>query len=67
MSSSVMSFQQKMNLLKKDIALRKERATRFCSPTLYKEFTPDCVIIWKSIYNDENYLKTECAKKKIEL
>jgi hypothetical protein len=64
---SVASIQQKINLIKKDLYLRKHRAMHFCSPNIHNDFTPSCEIIWKSIYNDESYLKAKCSEKKIEL
>ena len=66
-TTTVVSFQQKINLLKKDLDSRKHRAMHFCSPNIHNDFTPSCEIIWKSIYNDKNFLKAKCSEKKIEL
>lgn len=52
----------KMNLLHIDLEKRKYRAMTYCNPNLSKEFSPQCVIIWKSIKHDEQKFKNNFNK-----
>jgi len=56
-TDTVSKSAEKIKFLKKDLDTRKYRAMTFCNPNLSKEFSPQCVIIWKSIENHEKYFK----------
>ncbi len=47
---------EKIKILERDLEKRKYRAMTFCNPNLAKEFSPQCVIIWKSIGKSKEYL-----------
>lgn len=55
---------EKIKILERDLEKRKYRAMTFCNPSLAKEFSPHCVIIWKSIEKNEEYLNK--IKKEIK-
>ena len=48
---------EKNKILERDLDKRKYRAMTFCNPNLAKEFSPQCVIIWKSIKKSERHFK----------
>lgn len=48
---------EKKKILERDLEKRKYRAMTFCNPSLAKEFSPQCVIIWNSIKTSEKHFK----------
>jgi hypothetical protein len=63
MTTSHILLLRKIQILENNIKIRKHRALQKCSPILYKEYTPCCLVIWKSIENDEKYVQQ--LKKKL--
>jgi hypothetical protein len=58
---------EKNKILERDLDKRKYRAMTFCNPNLAKEFSPQCVIIWKSIKKSERHFKKMLIEKKIHM
>lgn len=55
--NTVSKSTEKKKILKIDLDKRKYRAMTFCNPNLAKEFSPQCMVIWKSIEYSERHFK----------